>query len=135
MHIIIPVHSFVDIITNSSSEIYISATDNTVAAVREVVNLLLKAAGSTKTSTDLFNVRLSYMVRSEATDYAWKHFATKEERNEWIVSQAEKNDFVDSEVEALVVTAKDQANADASAAAKRLQELFYTLETNNVGGC
>jgi phage terminase Nu1 subunit (DNA packaging protein) len=54
--IIIPVHSFVDLITNSSSEVFITADENTVAAVRQLIDSLLKVAGSTKTSRELFDV-------------------------------------------------------------------------------
>ena len=44
----------VDIITNSSSEIYIFAGDSTVKAVKELVDNLLKGVGSEKTADDLF---------------------------------------------------------------------------------
>ena len=54
--LIIPVHSFVDVITNSSSEIFISADDGTVKAVKELINNLLKGVGSDKTADDLFDI-------------------------------------------------------------------------------
>ena len=54
--LIIPIHSFVDVITNSSSEIYVSADKNTVSAVKSIINNLLKGVGSDKTSDDLFDI-------------------------------------------------------------------------------
>jgi hypothetical protein len=55
----IPIHSFVDLITNSSSEIFVSANERTVKLIEELINHLLKGAGSTKTSNDLFSIAVS----------------------------------------------------------------------------
>ena len=52
--IIIPIHSFVDLITNSSSEIYIYASESTIKAVKGLINNLLSGVGSDKTADDLF---------------------------------------------------------------------------------
>lgn len=54
--LIIPIHSFVDLITNSSSQVFITANEKTVAAVRDMIDNLMKVAGSTKTSVDLFDI-------------------------------------------------------------------------------
>ena len=51
----IPIHSFVDVITNSSSEIFVSADEGTVEAVKESINNLLKGTGSNKTADELFD--------------------------------------------------------------------------------
>ena len=59
MKLTIPIHSFVDLITNSSTEIYVEATESTVSAIKELVNSLLKAGGSTLTCDDLFTISLS----------------------------------------------------------------------------
>lgn len=56
--IIIRVHSFVDIITNSSSEIFVEANQNTVNNVKNLVNSLLALAGSRSTCDDLFELEL-----------------------------------------------------------------------------
>lgn len=56
----IPIHSFVDVITNSSTEVYISVADKTIETVRALVDNLLKFAGSTKTSVELFDVAVVY---------------------------------------------------------------------------
>lgn len=59
-NIYIPIHSFVDLITNSSSEIFVSDTENTVTALKEAIDSLLKLIKSDKTCNDLFDVKLAY---------------------------------------------------------------------------
>ena len=56
--LIIPVHSFVDIITNSSSELYVTADRNTIEAMKNMVDAVLKAGGSDKSADDLFTFSL-----------------------------------------------------------------------------
>lgn len=51
----IPVHSIVDVITNSSSVIYTEAKDNSIALAKDIIDSVLKAAGSDKTADDVFN--------------------------------------------------------------------------------
>ena len=63
----IPIHSFVDLITNSSSEIFVSADVNTVKAVKKLIDNILKASGSDKTSDDLFDIGLGYEVTDTET--------------------------------------------------------------------
>jgi hypothetical protein len=57
-HAIIQVHSFVDLITNSSSETFVSASSSTVKAIREVVDHVLKLGQSTQSFDDLFDIEL-----------------------------------------------------------------------------
>ncbi len=56
--LIIPIHSFIDVITNSSSETYIYADKGTIDAIKKIINGILIGAGSTKTCDDLFDVTL-----------------------------------------------------------------------------
>ena len=51
-------HSFIDIITNSSSEIYVQASENTVKVVKTLVDSILKMSDSYLTCDDLFDIRL-----------------------------------------------------------------------------
>jgi len=50
----IPVHSVVDVITNSSTVIYVQATDSTIKLAKELIDSILKVANSDKTADDLF---------------------------------------------------------------------------------
>jgi len=47
-------HSFVDVITNSSTEIYISTHDKSIEYVKGIIDNVLKAGQSKFTSDDLF---------------------------------------------------------------------------------
>ena len=59
MKLILEVHSFIDIITNSSTEIYVSVGDWSVNAVKDLVNGMLKIAKSDKTCDDLFEISVN----------------------------------------------------------------------------
>lgn len=62
----IRLHSSVALITNSSTTIYSSATENTVQQIREFINVVLRIAGSDKTCDDLF--KLSLVPSGETID-------------------------------------------------------------------
>lgn len=51
-------HSICDIITNSSSVEYVCASEDSVRAIKEFVNEVLKAAGSDKTADDVVDIRV-----------------------------------------------------------------------------
>lgn len=59
MQLIIPFHSFVDLITNSSTEIYILASESTIKFIKQLVDNILTEGGSTKTFDDMFTAELS----------------------------------------------------------------------------
>lgn len=67
-HVILRVHSFVDIITNSSSEIFVEANENTIKNVKTLVDSLLTLAGSSQKSDDLFEFEL---VNRNEEDEDW----------------------------------------------------------------
>ena len=67
--IVIKTHSIVDIITNSSTTIYTQATDGAIKTVKEIINTILKDAGSDKTVDDLYDVEISEPKWD--MDYAW----------------------------------------------------------------
>jgi hypothetical protein len=56
--LLIPIHSLVDVITNSSSEIFVQADKSTVNTIKKLVTTLLAAAGATITADDLFTFEL-----------------------------------------------------------------------------
>lgn len=53
------VHSLVDLITNSSTQVYVEASESSIKALRELINNILKLGGSTKTCDDLFTIELN----------------------------------------------------------------------------
>jgi len=54
----LPVHSIIDVITNSSTEIFSFATSDSIVQVKKIVNAVLKAADSIKIADDLFEFDL-----------------------------------------------------------------------------
>lgn len=49
-----------DVVTNSSMEVYQEATQHTVNAVRDIINVILKISGSDKSCDDLFTISINY---------------------------------------------------------------------------
>lgn len=54
----IKIHSFIDLITNSSTEIYIQASEKTIQSVTEIINNILEMGGSNLRAQDLFIISL-----------------------------------------------------------------------------
>lgn len=52
--------SLSDVVTNSSMEVYQEATQYTVNAVRDIINVILKISGSDKSCDDLFTISINY---------------------------------------------------------------------------
>ena len=78
--IIIPIHSFVDLITNSSSESYISSSESTIKAVKELVNNILELAGSTQKFDDLFTIDIVFDYFGKVKDMeGFSHYFTEAE--------------------------------------------------------
>ena len=145
MTIHIPIHSFVDLITNSSSEIFVTADGNTVKAVKKLIDDILKSSGSDKTVDDLFEISIGYEVTDNKT-YDNK-FVTKAEfekieaeYQEWEDGDQSKDeprfqpcysdgDYRNSNI---LVTVKDdvpsEQKAAAKAAAKTLSDLTGLFE-------
>lgn len=49
-----------DVVTNSSMEVYQEATQYTVDAVKDIINVILKISGSDKSCDDLFTISINY---------------------------------------------------------------------------
>ena len=57
---IIPVHSFIDVVTNSSTSIYVGCHDNTIRFTKDLIDKILKASGSVnRTAEDVFDFKLT----------------------------------------------------------------------------
>ena len=141
--IIIPVHSFVDLITNSSSEIFAVANKGTITTIKKLVKNIIAATGGTGTADSLFTFELVYRVYDPDCDVAFmseKEIAAKKAKLE----KQKKNDdesgwtFPDEDgdsttVTAVRVTAKDTSNDAAKAAAKVLSSLGDMFSLEDVG--
>lgn len=79
---IFKLQSLNDVVTNSSMEVYQEATQYTVDAVKDIINVILKISGSDKSCDDLFTVSINYedMLESYFEDILDKiHLDTIEE--------------------------------------------------------
>lgn len=55
----INIHSVIDLITNSSTEIFVNCTKNSVKYLTEFIDFILKEAKSGKKATDLFTFKIT----------------------------------------------------------------------------
>lgn len=58
MHHTINIQSYIDVITNSSTEVWQIATEQSVTMIKDVFNAVLEYAGSRDTADDLFDFEL-----------------------------------------------------------------------------
>lgn len=112
--ITLQIHSFVDLITNSSSEVFVSANDKTLGAIKKLVDNILAAAGSPLKADDLFE----FKALVEDDDSELVDIATPEGAKYW---KTHKNSEY-SPTLSVKVTAKAAAN-EAKLAAKVLSSL------------
>ena len=94
MEIEIKVHSFIDIITNSSSEIYVQASSRTIDSVHKLVNAILSMGNSQVKSEDLFEMELIDEGKEERYD---ETLAWERDRDEWLSKNQGKTeeDYLD----------------------------------------
>ena len=64
----IKIQSVSDVITNSSTEIYVEATEHTLNGIKNIVNSILKSVNSEYTADDLFE----FSLEDIDTDYPYK---------------------------------------------------------------
>ena len=64
---IINIQSITDIVTNSSTEVFIRIKETAINTVKELINNLLKISGSTLQADDLFTIEILYDHRSDLT--------------------------------------------------------------------
>jgi hypothetical protein len=108
MKIVIPVHSFVDLITNSSSETYVCCGSRTVDAVYELIEALFnQAAHPGLKARDFFTVTLT-----DRLDY---------DDN----PSPERGQFIS-------IVAKDSTDVRQAAVVKALTSLFGSISAQEV---
>lgn len=64
---IINIQSITDIVTNSSTEVFIRVKETAINTVKELINNLLKISGSTLQADDLFTIEILYDDSSDLT--------------------------------------------------------------------
>ncbi len=140
----IPIHSVIDVITNSSSEIFVAADKSTITAIRKLVDNIIGAAsngeGIGATADDLFTFDVVYCCTDGEYEEVYLTKAeTKAKRKEieeitddqtgkYTAEQievAEAWEFNDEDGggSSVRVAVKDKTNKSAVAAAKALSDL------------
>ena len=148
--VVIPIHSFVDVITNSSSEIFVAADQSTVKAIKKLVENLIAATGGTSTADDLFTFELVTLCYNHKYDEVYltaSEIKAKRKELDEIQENAEEK-YTEQQVEdagawefkdgddgyaqtSIRVEVKDKTNKSAVAAAKVLSDLtaLYSIES------
>lgn len=55
----VPIHSFIDVITNSSTEMFVTASGRSVDMIKEMVQSIITLSGSDKKVDELFDIELT----------------------------------------------------------------------------
>ena len=149
--LIIPIHSFVDVITNSSSEIFVSADQNTVKAIKKLVDNIISASAwgndqanaDIATADDLFDFELVYICTDDwyaEVMLTKAEMVAKRKEVDEIINNPDKyteeqvegagnwcfgdgQDDGDSPQTNVRVTVKDKTNKNSVSAAKVLSDL------------
>ena len=96
---------------STSSEIYVSATEDTIKTAKAIVNHLLKSQGIEKTADELFDIHLTYFVRGyceEVGDHIESEdFLTPEAREEFMEEhEMEEGSEYTTLIESLVIKSR-----------------------------
>ena len=78
---VIDVHSFVDVITNSSTTVYVRAGEGSIKAIKKFIDGILEKGGSKKKADDLFEFKIG-MGESEMESAMENYWEGIEEQNE-----------------------------------------------------
>jgi len=68
--LVLHIHSFSDVITNSSSEIFVNSNRDTIKTVKKLINYFLEKGGSDKKADDLFVFKI---VDDDPQDHVTLH--------------------------------------------------------------
>jgi hypothetical protein len=70
-NIVIKIHSFVDVITNSSTSIYVESSESSVKMTKELIAKLFKASNINKSVDELFDIYIEaddLIIKPKKTD-------------------------------------------------------------------
>lgn len=110
---------FSDVITNSSSEVFVMYDREGVESMKKLVNSILKCAGSTETFDTLFDVDFEFeecFIRSSEN-------MTKEE----LYEQALEDNWTGEGYPSIIgikVTSKDEKNAETAELLSNIDKIF-----------
>lgn len=123
--LVIPIQSVTDVVTNSSSEIFVIYRKSDFEFIKEIVNELLKLAGSNKTFDDLFELKI-WTTEEAEEDYAKS--GSSQDFIDWCMDKDldididERNPYIES----YTIDAKSE---EAKSVAYKLSKLAFLFET------
>jgi hypothetical protein len=124
---IIRIHSFVDLITNSSTELFVSATDKSADTVREVINNILSLGGSTLRADDLFKIEL---VIEDPDAYPTKTYPVDSDKGRSIKKECSSDNGPTQAIQLTPIVNTDAAK-QAAKVLSSLNSLFTIEESYN----
>lgn len=120
----VKIQSVSDIITNSSTEVFMIYNEAAFKSIKELVNAILALGGTNKTFDDLFE------IKANVSEYFFEDFPEYEGEDESkILERARKEDqWKDgySYIDGYEVTAKNPADADAAKILSNIDNIFDT---------
>lgn len=122
--LMISIQSVTDIITNSSSEIFVIYRKSDFEFIKEIINELLKLAGSNKTFDDLFELKI-WTTEEAEEDYAKS--SSSQDFIDWCMDKDldididERNPYIES----YTIDAKSE---EAKLVAYKLSNLAFLFE-------
>ena len=119
--ILIPIHSFVALITNSSSEVFISATEDTVQTAKDIINSFTGGKYD-----ELFDVKLVYS-QYNYMDGTYKEIEIDSDEGREF-EENNRNSYTETTEQSLSITPKTNS-PEHIAAAENIKKLFSTYDT------
>lgn len=122
---VVDVHSFLDLVTNSSTEIFISANEATVKALKDLVNNILKAGGSAVTADMMFDFTLAV---EDPDSYPSKFYPVDSEEGKRVMEENEGANYDRGPKLVVLVKPKIEDCPEIVSVAKQLANLTGLYE-------
>jgi len=124
---IIRVHSFVDLITNSSTELFVSANNKSAETVQDIINGILALGGSTVKAEDLFTFEI---VVEDPDSYPTKFYPVKSDKGKEIIDECDGGNGATQHIRLTPLVDSPEAKKIAKVMSN-LTELFTIEESYN----
>ena len=149
------INSVIDVITNSSTYIFVYAGSNSIDIIKEIIDTILNVGGSKKKADDLFNISLvpsdiDELLENIAENYAEYsedscptlkdlNVLDREEQDTILIRLLKKNftedqiieSCMDKEIDIDICIECKEENVEADASFKLINQLFSSAESSN----
>lgn len=121
----VEIHSFLDLVTNSSTEIFITADESTIKALKQLVNDILKAGGSEVTADMMFDFQLAV---EDPDAYPSKFYPVDSDKGKELLEEHADANYDRGPKNVVLVNPKIKDCPEVVAVAKRLADLTGLYE-------